>query len=573
MNRATSLEVEWQFEAPDLDVVERWLGSQPAYAPIALDDRGQRTQHDTYLDSADWRLFHAGYSLRVRTKDSGSEVTLKALGRQGGPGPARRSEFSEAGLLEAAADGDGPVGARLRLILRHAPLRPLFSATTQRHTWAVRADSADLAEVAVDLTTVTVEGTTSTLRRVEVEELRPGGLDEAQAFVEALRTACGLMPATTSKFEAGLGLAGLHPGAADLGPTDITADDRGVERAYAVLRRRFGELRMQEGGTALGEDPEALHQMRVATRRVRAALQVFAPVLPPEVLALRDELRWFGQALGTVRDLDVQLEHLEALRRANAWDERNALAPLVAQFARERDSGRTALLDALNSDRYARLVESCWAQLMAGPPEGGPEDRSRQLGRRVISQRYRRFDRDARSLRRRSPPAEYHALRIRGKRLRYSLELFVDLYGREGALALASLRSFQNLLGELQDLTTTDERLRGLVRTHASELPPDTLVMVGRLIEQHRVRSAEIIDAFPTARRLVVRRFDRLWRSPRWRRGARREEEPAGETPAIEASTTVTTEGTSEPLIPDPEDAGPVRNPAWTFFRMFRRDR
>jgi len=81
-----------------------------------------------------------------------------------------------------------------------------------------------------------------------------------------------------------------------------------VDRAFAVLRRRFSEFLAFEGGTALGEDPEQLHQMRVSTRRARAALRVFDSVLPASLLEARDELPWVAQALGAVRDMDVLLD-------------------------------------------------------------------------------------------------------------------------------------------------------------------------------------------------------------------------------------------------------------------------
>lgn len=564
---STSLEVEWQFEAPDLAAVERWLRAQPTYASAALDDRGEKTQRDIYLDSADWRVFHAGYSLRVRTKGDASEVTLKALAR-GTRGPVRRAEFSEAGEIDLLATSEGPVGERLRLILRGAPLRPLLTVTTRRHTWVVRSASTDLAEVALDDTTVDSDGVSATLGRVEIEEIEPGGLEAVQTFVHALQSACALIPAATSKFEAGLLAAGLRPAPPDLGPTGFTPDDRASDRAYAILRRRLGELLINEGGTALGEDPESLHQMRVATRRLRAALQVFETALPTTLLNTRGELRWLAQSLGAVRDLDVQLERLDALRRASPWDDSNALAPLATQFERARVEARTALLAVLDDDRYARLVGTARDLLIAGPPAEAPDEPSRVLGRRIIARRYRQFRREARLLRRSSPHADYHAVRIRGKRLRYSLELFIDLYGRDGALALASLRRLQDLLGELQDLATTDERLRLLVQTHAAELPPDTLVMIGRLTEQHRVRAVEVIDAFPRTYAAVLRRFDRLRRTPGWRRPAPRVEETPDVVPDVEPEPIAFAPAPSD--VPAPRS---FKNAAWTLPRLFRRNR
>ena len=77
-----------------------------------------------------------------------------------------------------------------------------------------------------------------------------------------------------------------------------------------MLRRQLGVLREKEPGTRLGEDIEELHDMRVATRRLRAALALFSTVLPVRAQTFREELGWLGRVLGAVRDLDVQLDGL-----------------------------------------------------------------------------------------------------------------------------------------------------------------------------------------------------------------------------------------------------------------------
>ena len=87
--------------------------------------------------------------------------------------------------------------------------------------------------------------------------------------------------------------------------------------AFAVLRRQLAVVRAKEPGTRLGEDPEELHDMRVATRRLRAALSMFEAVLPVRAQVFREELGWLARLLGTVRDLDVQLEGLAGLSSAD----------------------------------------------------------------------------------------------------------------------------------------------------------------------------------------------------------------------------------------------------------------
>ena len=103
-------------------------------------------------------------------------------------------------------------------------------------------------------------------------------------------------------------------------------------------------VRAKEPGTRLGEDPEELHDMRVATRRLRAALSLFEAVLPVRAQVFREELGWLARLLGTVRDLDVQLEGLAVLSSPadvhTAADGRDPLVELAALLGREREAAR-----------------------------------------------------------------------------------------------------------------------------------------------------------------------------------------------------------------------------------------
>src|SRR6185436_147849 len=182
------------------------------------------------------------------------------------------------------------------------------------------------------------------LQRVEVEEKRDGGLDTARSFIDALVASCGLSPARTSKFETGLHAHGIVPTTTPyLGPTQTSAGDTARAYGLAKLRVQFGEFLRNEPGARLGESADAVHDMRVAIRRLRAAISTMHAVLPAEFQRLRGELRWFGRVLGEVRDLDV---HIEALHEAQS-------------SAPDADAGKQTLIDKLRSHRdgaRSRLV-------------------------------------------------------------------------------------------------------------------------------------------------------------------------------------------------------------------------
>ncbi len=269
-----------------------------------------------------------------------------------------------------------------------------------------------------------------------------------------------------------------------------------------------------EPGTRLGEDAEELHQMRVATRRLRAAMSTFEPLLSPELYALREELRWVAGALGEVRDLDVQIESLTTVQHQAEWDEGTALGPLIEILRGRHVGSRGRLIEALDSERYDALVEQMSTLLRAGhiePPEGGEPVRA--FAGPMLRKRYRRFRREARELSSSSEPAAYHAVRIRGKRLRYSVEFFSSLYGQPAAQFVSAVKSTQDLLGEHQDSDVATAWLREMIREHGRDLPPDSLFVMGQLVERHRARMQELRAGWPASFERVRTRWKPLRRA------------------------------------------------------------
>ena len=147
--------------------------------------------------------------------------------------------------------------------------------------------------------------------------------------------------------------------------------------AYAVMRRNLSAMLAHEAGTRLGEDPEELHDMRVATRRLRAALDLFAEFLPVRAGPGATGLGWVADHLGAVRDLDVQLERVARVDgRALRGRPRGTGGVGGHSRARARPRRARSLLDALESTRYERLVTSFATLLRQGPSRRVPASRS-----------------------------------------------------------------------------------------------------------------------------------------------------------------------------------------------------
>jgi triphosphatase len=499
-------EIEWQFDALDLRPVERWLTLLPTlsiepYEQTTISAVAQPPQRmvDSYLDTDDWRLANAGFVLRTRRQGRRDEIMLKTAQWAEGNGLRQtleaREELPPAGLRDLGSDG--PVGRRAHAIAGRKPLGPVLSVRTRRRSFTVRIDDGDAAEIALDDTVIVVGNgqRPMQLRRVEVRVFREW-MDALGPLVLQLRAACGLQPATLSKFEAGLLARGLEiPGPPDLGPTEIGPDMNLGELAYAVLRRQLAVLREKEPGTRLGEDPEELHDMRVATRRLRAALDLFAEVLPVRSRNFRGELGWLAGVLGAVRDLDVQLEAQEAMVEPG---QEELWAELTALLTREREAARVALLAALDSVRWERLVSGMAAMVQQGPFRRSTAARLAALVAvpDLICSRHGAVVKAARRAKRSGEAADFHRLRIRCKRLRYSLEFGAELYDGRTNRYTRQLTKLQNQLGLMQDAEVAATRLADLA-TGEANLPASTIFVMGGVAELHRQEMARLLDRLP----------------------------------------------------------------------------
>ena len=537
MVESDTRETEWRFDAVDLRPVMRWLSELPGElegGEVRVEPSGSTSHVDVYVDTADNRFRRAGYAVRLRrasrAKGAGAEATLKALEPNTSEVALRsRREVSE--QLEAAdhsllAQSEGAVGLRISAVAGGKKLRPLFEVRTRRSRFSVQVEGHPPGQVTLDETAIRpgAGGAATRLHRVEIEV--PDATASALGpFVEQFRTACRLQPAQLTKYETGALTVGLELLPEEYGPTEIEPDAPIGRVALAVLRRQFTALVAREPGTRLGDDPEELHDMRVASRRLRAALSLFADVLPPSAAKLQGDLRWVGHTLGAVRDLDVQLEQLDTWLLQLPEIDREPLASLRSLLEAKRNEARATMLTAFDSRRYELFVSSFGRLLRTarGRRTGPASMPALAVAPDLIEARLRALRKAGDEIETGSPAADYHRVRIRGKRFRYALEFLAEVYQGRSRPLTRRVVALQDILGLHQDAEVAIERLRGLAREHGDELPAETIFAMGEIAERYRREALALRAAFPKA---YARATGKSWRAFAKQIEAERPEQP-----------------------------------------------
>jgi CHAD domain-containing protein len=251
----------------------------------------------------------------------------------------------------------------------------------------------------------------------------------------------------------------------------LKADDLMTEGLRKIMHFQFQHMLYHESGTQLGQDIEELHDMRVATRRMRAALQVFGDYLDEKTWAPFDKgLRRTGRVLGEVRDLDVFWEKTQGYLDSLPPERRDELAPLQAVWKTARDQARDRLLGYLDSKRYRKFTQSFGEFLKTrGPDSAGIPDeagipkprRLRHIAPVILYQRLAAMSAFEEWMTGPNIPlARLHQLRIASKGLRYALEFLEEVLGAEAAVLIKEMKTLQDHLGDLQDAVVASNLLR-----------------------------------------------------------------------------------------------------------------
>jgi CHAD domain-containing protein len=495
-----------------------------AGAGFALEPGATLVHEDRYLDTEDWLLYRAGLVLRLRAEGARTRLEAKTY---------RSAAADQLTRMEWAQDApgsdppweallNGPVAALLAPLasLGALPrLRVVASLRCERESWRWLQGGRALGSVTLDRVGhvsasaapgspgpadpgapgANGHGAPVAYREIEIETLN--GANEALGVVQrAIEGSLGLAVSGATKFESALRASGETLPERNESAFALSPADRLVDVVHKTLGRHFARLLWNEPGTRVGVDPEYVHDMRVASRRLRTALEVFADEIPADVRdSLFADLRRVGRALGRVRDTDVLLQRIAVMRAAAPSLERPALDVFARSLEIARARARVRLLERLESDRYADLATAAMGWMEARPARAALGSTAGTpayfAARRIIAERVKAL-REAYGIAERTlEPADLHATRIAAKKARYAVEYFAGLEGPASTRRAKRVARFQDFLGERQDTATLLERMRRYARTiphEDRELAVSAGAVLGHLERQLRLHRDDL---------------------------------------------------------------------------------
>ena len=443
----------------------------------------------TYYDTAQYHLAKSGIILRRRVEHGLPtwHLTLPLIDDRLDIEDADRRPMPPSSLVDL-----------LLLPLDRRPLIPVAMIRIRRSGVRVHGEHGPSADVTIDHAFVVRHGEVNQRFR-ELKIQRINGEDTILSDLERQFRRAG---------------AGDHDGrpkvlrALSLHPIDVWSrpapDAPVVVQLSRALARQVQRLIAHDPGTRLGREPESLHQMRVATRQLRAILHAAQPLLASDwVGSFEDELAWLSQVLGPARDLDVQLDYVRNEMSTLEARDRAPLIRYVEHLEAQREHIQDTLLKHLNSPRYLTLIHRL-STAPRHPVVVNPTLTLPDLAKRE----FKKLRKAIRSLGSSPNHALVHEVRIKTKRARCAAELAEPVMGKPAARFIKQARALADMLGVHQDALQAETHVRAFLK-HSTNVR--AAFVAGRMVERQRERRKEARKAVTPLSKRVLKRGKQAW--------------------------------------------------------------
>jgi triphosphatase len=487
-------ELELKLAIPDgtMDTILRPV------APQALSTQPPRKRREvtTYFDTQDRALAQRGVSLRVRCTEGKNVQTLKADHRDGVA--ADRAEW------EWRTDHGQPDLALLRQtgIANDLPstieLEQILTTDINRTRSILELRDGTVVEAVLDEGIIIAGDRRETVRELELE-LRKGDPASIYRLALAMHASAPLTIVHESKAARGYRLrSGGVSGARKAAHIVLTPEQSAAEAFGRIVASSLGHL-LTNRTAALSGDAEGVHQMRVAIRRLRAALALFKPHIEPNATSrFEAELRRIGQIFGEARDWDVFCLQLlpNALAAGDAAEWWNFLEPSATA---RREAAHRRVAHEIHAPEFTSLAIglAAWAeQGRAGCHLLGDANMARsieELCPKLLSRLEHKVERRGPHIERRSD-IQRHELRKALKKLRYGIDFVAAAYPRKSVRSyLRACKKLQQVLGDINDAVAGT----ALANRLAEDSRPDLAPAVGALATLLERQRAEAVRRLP----------------------------------------------------------------------------
>jgi inorganic triphosphatase YgiF len=472
-----------------------------------------------YYDSKEFKLRQQGFSLRIRD-ESGRQVQALKSEDGGNPDILTRNEWDDV-ITGHSPDFSAPQsGPRLTDVVLPDELRPLFKTIVRRTRFEVELRPSTRVEVSLDEGEIRSAGDESSEAICEVElELKNGDLAAVYDLGLRLLDTVPLRIETRSKAARGYKLISANDAPEPAVYASRVALDVSmtVESALQSMGRSCLVHLLRNEPAVLAGSAEGIHQMRVAARRLRAALCALKPIIPVDQYRwVLEELKWLANTLGPARNWDVFAANmLQPVTQALPVEaELQRLAQLAEQ---RRRAAYEQAVEAIRSQRYTAtmLQLARWFEARSWRDQPASEQAALlfapigEVAAGLIERSWRRTRKRSRHFGQLTQE-QRHRLRIALKRLRYTIEFLADLFEHSEVKALEKrLKPLQEDLGHLNDVRTA-HTLTDEVSRHVNEGGNEISRAGGIVLGWH---DRGLVDREPKLRKNVrrLRRAKPFW--------------------------------------------------------------